>query len=101
MERRHRRINYKLRAKRQRRDLLIMVMTLFIAITSLGLFALADDGIESVTVTVAGGDTLWDICTPYKPTRMDIRDFIAKVKYENNLKTSELFIGQELVISLK
>ncbi len=101
MERRHRRINYKERAKRQRRDLLIMVITLFIAITSLGLFALADDGIDSVTVTVAGGDTLWDICTPYKPARMDIRDFIAKVKYENNLKTSELFIGQELVIPLK
>lgn len=100
MKRTHRRTNYREKARRQRRTLLIMIMAMLMAF-GLGVFAVADDGIDSVTVTVATGDTLWDICAPYKPERMDIRDFIAKVKYENNMDTSEIFIGQELVIPLR
>ncbi|MBQ3226120.1 MAG: LysM peptidoglycan-binding domain-containing protein, partial [Clostridia bacterium] len=51
-------------------------------------------------VTVASGDTLRNLCSPYKPSNMDIRDFIEKVRYENKLPNSELVVGQEIVISL-
>ena len=86
---------------RQRRSLFILVMAMFLVFGGLGLFAIADDGIDSVTVTVASGDTLWELCEPYKPERMDLRDFIAKVKYENNLKNSELTPGQQIIIPLQ
>ena len=62
---------------------------------------LADNGIESVTVIVDSGDTLWDICSIYVPENMDIRDFIAKVKYVNKLPSSNLEIGTELVIPVR
>lgn len=100
MTKRHRRICYRERAKRQRRYLFMLLLVGILGF-SLGMFALADDGIRSVTVTVSSGDTLWDLCEPYQPEKMDIRDFIAKVKYVNHLKTSELQIGQELVIPLR
>lgn len=86
---------------RQRRSLFILVMAIFLVFGGLGLFVIADDGIDSVTVTVASGDTLWELCEPYKPERMDLRDFIAKVKYENNLKNSELTPGQQIIIPLQ
>lgn len=86
---------------RQRRSLFILVMAIFLVFGGLGLFAIADDGIDSVTVTVESGDTLWELCEPHKPERMDLRDFIAKVKYENNLKNSELTPGQQIKIPLQ
>lgn len=101
MERTHRRIYFNNRAKHQRRSLLIFLTVLMLTFGALASFAVADDGIDSVTITVTSGDTLWDLCSPYKPSNMDIRDFIAKVRYENKLPNSELFVGQELVISLK
>ena len=86
---------------RQRRSLFILVLAMFLVFGGLGLFAIADDGIDSVTVTVASGDTLWELCEPYKPERMDLRDFIAKVKYENNFKNSELTPGQQIISPLQ
>ncbi len=100
MTKRHRRICYRDRARRQRRCLLMLMLAALLAI-GLGLFALADDGVESVTLTVSSGDTLWDLCEPYKPENMDIRNFVAKVRYVNKLKTSDLQIGQEVTIPLR
>ncbi len=101
MKRTRRRIHYKTRARRQRRCLFMIVMALFLMFGGIGLFALADDGITSVKVTVSGGDTLWNLCEPYKPENMDIRDFIAKVKYVNHMNTSELIVGQEFWIPVR
>ncbi len=100
MKRTYKRTSYREKARRQRRTLLIMVMAMIIAF-SLGVFAVADDGIDFVTVTVSSGDTLWNLCAPYKPERMDLRDFIEKVKYENNMESSEIFMGQELMIPVR
>ena len=100
MKRTYKRTSYREKARRQRRTLLIMVMAMVMAF-GLGVFAVADDGIDFVTVTVSSGDTLWNLCAPYKPERMDLRDFIEKVKYENNMDTSEIFMGQELMIPVR
>lgn len=85
----------------QRHSLFILVMAAFFIFGGLGLFAIADDGVDFVTVTVSSGDTLWELCEPYKPERMDLRDFIAKVKYKNKLKSSELTLGQQITIPLR
>ncbi|MBQ4516570.1 MAG: LysM peptidoglycan-binding domain-containing protein [Clostridia bacterium] len=100
MKRTYKRTSYREKARRQRRTLLIMVMAMIMAF-GLGVFAVADDGIDFVTVTVSSGDTLWNLCAPYKPERMDLRDFIEKVKYENNMESSEIFMGQELMIPVR
>ena len=100
MKRTYKRTSYREKARRQRRTLLIMVMAMIMAF-GLGVFAVADDGIDFVTVTVSSGDTLWNLCAPYKPERMDLRDFIEKVKYENNMDSSEIFMGQELMIPVR
>ena len=55
------------------------------------------------TVTVIKGDTLWQISVeqqknnPYY-TNKDVRNIINHIKKVNNLKTSDLTIGQELKI---
>ena len=100
MKRTYKRTSYREKARRQRRTLLIMVMAMIMAF-GLGVFAVADDGIDFVTVTVSSGDTLWNLCAQYKPERMDLRDFIEKVKYENNMESSEIFMGQELMIPVR
>ncbi|MBQ2696194.1 MAG: LysM peptidoglycan-binding domain-containing protein [Clostridia bacterium] len=97
--RKRRRISYKKRAKEQRMKLYIILAALGILfVFSLG--TLADTGVHEVTVIADTGDTLWTLCEPYCPEGMDLRLFIDKVMYENNLKSSGLSIGQEVVIPL-
>ena len=52
---------------------------------------------------VASGDTLWTIAKEEQNTNgyfegKDIRDIIVRLKKTNNLKTSDLIIGEELQI---
>jgi len=101
MTRKRRYYSYKEQAKNQRRSLYMFLLCTFIFVGSLSGWVLADNGIESVTVIVDSGDTLWDICSIYVPENMDIRDFIAKVKYVNKLPSSNLEIGTELVIPVR
>lgn len=53
---------------------------------------------EYVKVYVAEGDTLWGIASSYKKPGRDIREFIYELKRINSLKSSELYIGQVIVI---
>lgn len=101
MTRKRRYYSYKEQAKNQRRTLYMFLLCAFIFVSSLSGWVLADSGVDSVTVIVDSGDTLWEICEPYAPENMDIRDFIAKVKYVNKLPSSNLEIGTELVIPLR
>lgn len=43
--------------------------------------------------TVQRGDTLWSICTEYRPTNMDIRDYIYEVEQFNSC-TEDIHAGQ-------
>jgi hypothetical protein len=45
--------------------------------------------------TVQAGDVLWGICKPYKPSNMDLREYIYNV-CEYNGCTADLQIGQEI-----
>ncbi len=99
MTKRRRRISYQAKAKRQRMKLYTLLAIVFLLFAA-SLGTLADNGIHEVTVTADSGDTLWTLCEPYKPEKMDLRLFIEKVKYENNLNSSALSIGQEIVMPL-
>lgn len=54
------------------------------------------------TIYVCSGDTLWSIATNLQNTEYykgkDVRDIISDVKLINNLKNSNLSIGDELII---
>ncbi len=99
MMRNKRRISYTRKAKQQRMHLYIVLAIIGILFSST-VGTLADNGIHEVTVIAENGDTLWSICQEYKPEGMDLRLFIDKVMYENDLSQSCLEIGQEIVIPL-
>ncbi len=99
MQRKKRRISYRVKAKNQRMKLYTLVAAIVLLFAA-SMGALADNGIHEVTVTAESGDTLWTLCEPYKPEKMDLRLFIEKVKYENHLQNACLSIGQEIVIPL-
>lgn len=97
--RKRRRISYKNRAKQQRMKLYIILAALCILFTfTCG--TLADTGVHEAVIIADSGDTLWSICEPYCPEKMDLRLFIDKVMYINDLDNSSLSIGQEIVIPL-
>ena len=54
-------------------------------------------------ISVISGDTLWNIAKQERNTNdyfnnKDIRDIVDEIKYLNNLKSSNLNIGDELAI---
>lgn len=52
---------------------------------------------ESDTIIVENGDLLWNICKPYKPKDMDLREYIFEVCKYNNC-TAEIYPGQKIVM---
>lgn len=54
--------------------------------------------LEYIKVYVADGDTLWSIARSYKKPENEIREFIHELKRINSLKSSELYIGQEIMV---
>lgn len=49
-------------------------------------------------ITIYKGDTLWSIAKEYGPKNKDIRKTIYEIKELNNLKTSILIPGEQLII---
>ena len=99
MTRNRRRVSYAQKAKQQRMNLYIVLLVIGILFTA-SLGTLADNGVHKITVIADSGDTLWSLCEEYKPDNMDLRLFIDKVMYINDLDSSCLSIGQEIVIPL-
>ena len=56
---------------------------------------------EKQVITVRTGDTLWDIAADWSGKDEDIREVILRIRKENNLKGSNLAIGQRLVIPVR
>ena len=63
---------------------------------SIGATAEMED--EGIVVIVQPGDTMWEICEENLPANTDLRNYIYKVKYVNELQTMELSVGQELFL---
>lgn len=51
------------------------------------------------TYVVSKGDTLWAIAIEYTPGRMDVRDYVYRLRKVNNLIASAtIHPGQELIL---
>jgi len=83
-----------------------LVITLFVAaLLAVGALlgaqtALAGSTVETPavqTLTVAPGDTLWSIASSVSH-QGDVRDTIAEIRDLNALRSSELLVGQELLV---
>lgn len=58
-------------------------------------------GAKTVTyyaITVEAGDTLWTIAEEYSDGKTDIRKLIYEISNLNNLETSNISVGQKLLI---
>lgn len=53
---------------------------------------------EVRTVVVSPGDTLWSIAESNKPEGADTRIFISGIKQKNELSSSEIYAGEELIL---
>lgn len=53
---------------------------------------------EIGTIVVSSGDDLWSIAEEYKPSWMDAREYIYEVKELNNMFTSYIYAGEQLLI---
>lgn len=53
---------------------------------------------EVRTVMVSPGDTLWSIAESNKPEGADTRIFISGIKQKNQLNSSEIHAGEELIL---
>ncbi len=91
--------SFKLRAKEQRVKLYIVLGALFI-LFAFSIAPMADTGVHETSVIADKGDTLTSLCEPYCPEDMSLRLFVDKVMYVNDLDSSALSIGQEIVIPL-
>ena len=49
-------------------------------------------------VTVESGDTLWSIALKYSDGKTDIRKFIYEISNINGLESSDISVGQQLLI---
>lgn len=82
--------------------LAIMFSVTFIASLTFNSFSKPIESSASnyIQVSVAPGDTLWNIAKEYH-TEGDIRNYIIEIEQLNNLKTSNLFVDQQLYIPIK
>lgn len=52
----------------------------------------------TLVVNVVPGDTIWSIAEAYKPSGTQTSDVVDWIREENNLTTSNLIIGQNLIV---
>lgn len=50
------------------------------------------------TIVVSSGDDLWSIAEQHKPSWMDAREYIYEIKELNNMFTSYIYAGEQLLI---
>ncbi|WP_182300823.1 cell division suppressor protein YneA [Cohnella cholangitidis] len=53
---------------------------------------------EEIVISVDSGDTLWEIARDYKKDSMDTRQAVHHIVQRNGLSTSEVSVGQSLII---
>lgn len=80
-----------------------MVKLFLLTLTGILCFSLAAGARQDQQIqllTVAPGDTLWSIADQLNPSS-DPRTTIAQIKALNNLQSSELAVGQTLLVEFK
>jgi len=57
-----------------------------------------DPGVEVTTATVAQGETLWHLARDIAQPGEDLRDVVTLIKELNDLDSSQVQIGQQLLL---
>jgi len=81
--------------------ILSILLIAFILLPILNDATAKDSKIEYIKFTVSTGDTLWDIAKEYGSSNMDIREIIYIICEKNNLNSSSIYPGQEILIPCK
>lgn len=55
---------------------------------------------QYITVTVYPGDTIWSLAAKNNPDNIDIRKLVYNIREENNLKSANIYPGQQLNIPI-
>ncbi len=76
----------------------LLSLLLFIGIRLAPSDVSAHDQVEYASVTVAPGDTLWDIASQYRPVGVDIRAFVDHIQSLNGLRSPLIQPGQVLKV---
>jgi len=92
-------MNKRIYLKRPERLVMSIVIIIFVIVGMFGFqnVALGDSIPEYITITVSKGDTLWTIARNYYQEN-DVRNIVEEIKEINNLKNSNIKVGQELLL---
>lgn len=55
---------------------------------------------QYITVIVYPGDTIWSLAAKNNPDNIDIRKLVYNIREENNLKSANIYPGQQLNIPI-
>ena len=78
--------------------LLIGAMSISLDAVRQASFSDAICDVGTVAVDVVPGDTIWSIAEAHKPSGAQTSDVVDWIRRENNLSTSNLIIGQNLMV---
>ncbi|WP_130806489.1 LysM peptidoglycan-binding domain-containing protein [Senegalia massiliensis] len=79
-------------------SLAIIILFLVLFINTVKIDSTSYKEYKEVSYTVTYGDTLWSIAGEHIPPSEDKRIYIHEIKKINNLESSNLQIGQKLII---
>ena len=81
--------------KRKFINFLIVVITLFILFACIVITNEKYELDHMEEYTVKSGETLWSICTNYRPDNMSIQEYIYNIEEQNDI-TPMIYAGQKI-----
>lgn len=78
--------------------LIALSFTFFNSIASRRAFDIASASTSQTVISVQSGDTLWDIAEEHPVSDLSTSDTVALIRSWNNLSSSELSIGMDLLV---
>ena len=87
--------------KNKRRFIIALAIVISILSSIFLVATTKTEGYSEVTykeVVISSGDTLWDIVCETYGNNIDVRKKVSVVKKANEMLTSELFVGQVLLL---
>lgn len=76
----------------------IVFITLFIFTGSNLSLGASSKQVEFEYYTIRENDTIWDIATRFKNNKMDIRDYVDIILYENEINDNNIIPGSKIKI---
>ena len=92
------------RIKSKLRFTIFMLIVLLFVMTLLGAAAprntVNTSKVTYRTVEIAAGDTLWSLAEKYAPSARQVRKYVYEIKDVNGLETSDLYVGQLILVPI-